>query len=57
MRPFAIHVEAAVLEDIQLRLNNRRFPDQIKNSGWDYGTGKAYLEELVEYWKSEYDWR
>jgi len=57
IRPFTIHVEEAVLEDLQDRLKNARFPDQIQNSGWDYGTDKAYLTELVEYWKNEYDWR
>ena len=57
IRPFTIHVEEAVLEDLQDRLKNARFPDQIENSGWDYGTDRAYLTELVEYWKNEYDWR
>ena len=50
-------IHPSVLSDLKLRLNNTRFPDQIQNSGWDYGTNKDYLKELVEYWKSEYDWR
>lgn len=57
IRPFAIHVEDAVLKDLQDRLIRTRFPDQVENSGWDYGTDKSYLKELVEYWKDEYDWR
>ena len=57
IRPFTIHVEDSVLEDLQDRLKRTRFPDQIQNSGWDYGTDKAYLTELVEYWRNDYDWR
>ncbi len=25
--------------------------------GWDYGTPLGYLRELVEYWRTVYDWR
>lgn len=57
IRPFKIHIEDTVLEDLGERLTRARFPDQIEESGWDYGTNVAYLQELVEYWKTDYDWR
>ena len=34
-----------------------RFPDQIDDTGWEYGIPVDYLRELVEYWRDEYDWR
>lgn len=55
--PFEIHVSEEVLRDLQARLLNTRFPDQIEGSGWDYGTDTQYLKELVAYWASDFDWR
>ena len=55
--PFKIHVADAVLADLKDRLARTRFPGEIANSNWDYGTNLAYLKELVAYWRDRYDWR
>ena len=55
--PFRIAVPDAVLTDLRERLTRIRFPDEIEGSGWTYGTNLAYLRELVEYWRTDYDWR
>ena len=55
--PFTIRVDDAVLTDLKQRLARTRFPGEITNSDWDYGTNLAYLKELVAYWRDRYDWR
>ena len=55
--PFRIAVPDAVLADLRESLARTRFPDEIPNSGWTYGTNLAYLRELVAYWRERYDWR
>src|SRR5262245_6039610 len=55
--PFKIAIPDAVLTDLQKRLAQTRFPDEIEGSGWDYGTSLPYLRELVEYWRTRFDWR
>ena len=57
MKDFTIHVEDSVLADLEVRLERTRLPDQIPGSGWDYGSDRAYMEELLEYWRTQYDWR
>ncbi|MAV35605.1 MAG: hypothetical protein CMJ59_09110 [Planctomycetaceae bacterium] len=57
MIPFQIAIDDSVLDDLRLRLERTRFPDQLEGVGWDYGTDVEYLKELVEYWKTEFDWR
>jgi len=57
IKPFRIHVDDAVLTDLKQRLGRTRFPGEITNSDWDYGTNLAYLKELVTYWRDRYDWR
>ena len=55
--PFTIDVSDAVLTDLKMRLEMTRFPDEIEGADWRYGTNLAYLQELVTYWKDEFDWR
>ncbi|NQW22263.1 MAG: epoxide hydrolase [SAR202 cluster bacterium] len=57
VKPFTIAIEDSVLEDLRRRLADTRWPDEIPDSGWDYGSNLAYLKELVEYWRTEFDWR
>ncbi len=57
VQPFTIAVASEVLEDLQQRLAGTRWPDEIPGSGWDYGSNLDYLKELVEYWRTEFDWR
>ena len=54
---FTIDVPQATLDDLAARLADTRWPDEIPGMGWDYGTNPAYLRELAEYWRTEYDWR
>jgi pimeloyl-ACP methyl ester carboxylesterase len=39
------------------RLRRTRWPDQIADLRWSYGTDQAYLRELVKYWIEKFDWR
>lgn len=55
--PFKIHVDEAVLADLRERLGKTRWPGQIADAGWDYGVELGYIQQLVEYWRTTYDWR
>lgn len=57
IKPFRVHVEDAVLDDLKSRLARTRWPDEIEDAGWDYGVPLKYQRELVEYWRTKYDWR
>ena len=53
VEPFRIRVDDSVLEDLRDRLARTRFPDQIEDTGWEYGIPIDYLRELVEYWRDD----
>lgn len=57
VQPFKVDVSDAVLEDLQRRLANTRWPGEIPGADWDYGSNLAYVQELAEYWRSRFDWR
>ena len=46
-----------VLKDLQERLARTRLPDEVPDTGWEYGTNLAYMRELLDYWRTKYDWR
>ncbi len=55
--PFTIDVPETALEDLAERLDRTRLPDAGPGQPWEYGTDRAYLEELLTYWRDEFDWR
>ena len=54
---FVIDIPEETLSDLRDRLANTRWPDEIGNDDWTYGTRLADLKQLVEYWRTSYDWR
>ncbi len=57
IRPFSVQVPEEILDDLDDRLRRARLPDQIPDTDWSYGTDGAYLAELLDYWRTEFDWR
>ncbi|MGE0158997.1 MAG: epoxide hydrolase family protein [Gemmatimonadales bacterium] len=57
VRPFTIAVPDSVLDDLNARLARTRLPDEGPGEPWEYGTDRAYLEELIAYWREGFDWR
>jgi pimeloyl-ACP methyl ester carboxylesterase len=54
---FRIAVPEDVLRDLRERILRTRWPDEIRGSGWEYGTSLHYLRELLGYWAEGFDWR
>jgi microsomal epoxide hydrolase len=57
LAPFPIAVPDSALDDLRRRLDNARWPAELADSGWDYGTEQAFLRTVVERWRAGYDWR
>lgn len=57
IEPFRIAVPDADIDDLRTRLREARWPDQLPDSGWDYGADYEYLKPLARYWADTYDWR
>ena len=54
---FEVNIDDAVLADLRGRLQRTRYPADIDNDDWRYGTNTAYLKTLVDYWIEDYNWR
>ena len=55
--PFSIDIDQAALDDLRYRLKRVRWPADYANGDWGYGANRDYLEQVIEYWLSSYDWR
>ena len=56
-QPYRIDVPDAAIADLRDRLDRTRWPGEIEDGGWAYGTNLAYLRELCDYWRDGFDWR
>lgn len=57
IHPFRIEIPESKLDDLRDRLARARWPSEIPGAGWSRGVPVEYLKELVEYWRTAYDWR
>lgn len=55
--PFTLSVPDADIVELNQRLARTRFPDQAPGEAWAYGTDLGYYRQLVEYWRTGFDWR
>lgn len=55
--PFAVAVPEADLADLRDRLARVRWADDLANADWRYGVERSWLEDMIRYWRDEYDWR
>ena len=54
---FRIEIPQTKLDDLHRRLDHVNWPHDFDNDDWSYGVPRAYLEELVAYWRDTFDWR
>lgn len=57
IEPFKISVPQETLDDLKIRLERTRWPDEVEHSGWRYGANLGYMRELADYWRTKFDWR
>ncbi|MDX1883853.1 epoxide hydrolase family protein [Mycolicibacterium sp. 120270] len=64
VQPFEVHTPDAELEDLRARLATARLPEAetVYRAApdprrWDQGVPLADLVDVVDYWRTEYDWR
>lgn len=56
-RPFRFQFSDQAISDLHQRIDLTRWPDQVNDADWSYGMERGYLQELVAYWRQQFDWR
>lgn len=57
IQPYTVNIDESLLADLKTRLAATRWPDELENKKWEYGTNEAYLKDLCDYWQQDFDWR
>ena len=55
--PFEIAIPETDLAELRTRLGRIRWADDFGNADWRYGVERQWLEDMVRYWRDDYDWR
>ena len=56
IRPFRSETRPEQLTDLRERLARTRFAPALSGQEWTHGTPPGYLGELLEYWRTKFDW-
>lgn len=56
IEPFQVAVKSAALDDLKLRLEHVRWPNQETVADCSQGVPLSKMKSLVEYWRTIYDW-
>jgi pimeloyl-ACP methyl ester carboxylesterase len=54
---FKSNISQSAIDDLNLRISQTRWTDEIEGSGWQFGASLSYVKELADYWMNEFDWR
>ena len=57
IKPFEIKISDQQINDLNTRLSLTRYPEKETVEDWSQGIPLAYVQEVAEYWKNEYNWR
>jgi pimeloyl-ACP methyl ester carboxylesterase len=55
--PFTIAIPDAALADLQQRLANTKFANEVPGADWSYGPTSGFITGMVERLQHGYDWR
>jgi pimeloyl-ACP methyl ester carboxylesterase len=56
-QPFRVGIPEPILDDLRARLQRTRRPRLPRRESWNGGTDPDYLDELLRYWRTDFDWR
>jgi pimeloyl-ACP methyl ester carboxylesterase len=57
IHPFSPPYSAEALDDLRDRLRRTRWPEEVPDSGWKYGTDPRVLRDFCRYWCETFDWK
>jgi epoxide hydrolase len=55
--PFTFHAPQSALDDLKFCLARTCSPDRETGLGWSQGVPLVQLRALLDYWRTDYDWR
>lgn len=56
IQPFTVRIANSDIEDLMQRLEHTRWPDEVTDAGWEYGIPLKLMQDMVQYWQTEFDW-
>lgn len=54
--PFKVDISPKAIDELRARLAATRWPEPETVNDWSQGIPAAYMMEICEYWRTDYDW-
>ncbi|RVX75201.1 hypothetical protein B0A52_00553 [Exophiala mesophila] len=54
---YQISISEDRIADLNSRLDNALFPDELDAASWDLGAPLAHIKRLTHYWRNDFSWR
>jgi len=55
--PFEVRIPDVDLFDLRERLRRARWPEEVRDAGWDLGVPLGWLQSVTADWANVFDWR
>ncbi|KEF62850.1 microsomal epoxide hydrolase [Exophiala aquamarina CBS 119918] len=57
IEPYHISIPESRIADLNNKLHQAHFPDELEAAEWDLGAPLADVKRLTEYWRDEFSWQ
>ena len=54
---FQIHIDDSEIELLHKKIELTRWPDEVNDSKWSYGTSLKFMQHVADYWVNNFNWR
>ena len=54
---FVLPFSQSAVDDLRVRLQRTRWPDEVPDSKWTFGFDSHVLKDLCAYWRDKFDWK
>jgi len=57
IKPFTVSFPESRISDLQRRLDQSIYPDELQDASWDMGTPLTDVERIAQHWRQNFDWK
>ncbi|KIW89436.1 uncharacterized protein Z519_09592 [Cladophialophora bantiana CBS 173.52] len=57
IKPYQISISDSRIQELNSKLDNARYPNELGSAGWDMGVPLSDIQRLTKFWRREFSWR
>lgn len=57
IKKFTANISDDNISELKEKIKNTRWPDEMHDSSWNYGSNLSYMKDLADYWLNTFSWK